>query len=749
MAQMMGRPIRRTPRSNVPGIGSARAAALRGLRLGLRRTSRLSIPAWVAENRVISPQSDSPFPGPWDHARAPHLVEMMDVCALDDPCTEIVNKKSAQTGGSEWLMNVALYASTALRTTVAYVLPTKDKLKDFARLRLDCTIDDSPRIKALVLPLKSRDGKGSTALHRRVRGGGNLILAGANVAKHIKSFSAQYTLRDEVTEFPWDVDKQGEPNSLIDKRDISYRRSGYKRLYNSTPDREGACRTEAKWEASDQRRRYVRCPHCGAYQVLVWANFRFAPVEPYGAYFQCADPECGGVIDETHHDEILRGQVTERMIQGWGERAPQILADMIARNDLGAVWVKTYPGPDCPGPVIQPEDLPAALMRPRRGRVVGFAIWTAYSLTVPFDELAHEYVDSRGKPEKEKDFVRQVLGEVYRLNVNVPDAEKLVGRRQSYALGGVLPKGVLFLTLSIDVQKDRLEWAVYGWGIGLSGWLVDKGIIEGDTAGEEIWAKADGLVGRRYRDAAGRSWPVDAIGIDTGFRTQKVYLWVMRHAVTGRVFALDGRDGWKLPALGTPSTKDVDHLGAKVGTVRLWPVGTWDLKVDHYAALARLIEGPDHAGKWPDGLLQYPDACDREYFEQLTAEYLQESFDQWGRPVSAWVRRSKGKPNEALDLAVYGRALAHHLSDSLAPEDWRQLAQQRAADPRQAQLDLEDYAARLASARAEMQGEVEPSPLEPEPEPEDANDIRAEEPAGDGYGRLWDRDLSPFDRLGD
>lgn len=731
-------------KADLRGVSSGRVAALRGFRRGVKRVSRASIAAWVAENRVVSPQSDSPYPGPWDHARAPHLVEMMDVCGLDDPCTEVVNKKSAQTAGSEWLLNVALYASSALKTTVGYVLPTQHKIKDFNRLRLDCTIEDSPRIKAVFVPARSRNGGGSTALHKKWRGGGNTILAGANVALHIKSISAQYTLRDEVTEFPWDTDGQGEPNSLLDKRDLSYRRSGYKRLWNSTPDREGACRIDAKFEESDQRRRYIRCPHCGAYQTLRWVNFRFNDVEPYDAYFLCAAEGCGGVIGEEHHDAILAGQVTERVIQSWGDQAEETIRLRVADGSLGAVWIKTYPGDDCPGPVIMPEDMPSALLRRRRGRVVGFAIWTAYSMTVPFDELAHEWVTSRGKPAKEKDFVRQTLGEPYRISVNVPDSERLVACRQSYVLGGGLPKGVLFLTMTVDVQDKRLEWAVYGWGIGLSGWLVDKGIIEGQTDDDAVWARLDGVISRRYRDAGGRSWPVDAIGVDTGFRTQRVYRWVMGHAATGRVFALDGRDGWKMPALGTPSRKDVDFLGAKIGEVQLWPVGTWDMKTDHYAALGRLLDGPDAAGKWPAATLFYPDACDREYFEQLTAEYLKESFDQWGRPVSRWVRRSNGKPNEALDLAVYGRALAHHLSDSLQPADWKALVAARAADPKAGQLDLDDYARRLEQARADGAGE--PAATEPDqpPQPaENANAIRTM------TADPWGRGRSIFDRFGD
>ena len=86
---------------------------------------------------------------------------------------------------------------------------------------------------------------------------------------------------------------------------------------------------------------------------------------------------------------------------------------------------------------------------------------------------------------------------------------------------------------------------------------------------------------------------IDAFGIDSGFLSQKVYDYVRVRGYTSRIFALDGRSGWKLPAIGTPVKRDVDYDGVKVGEVLLWPVGTWDMKSELYAALAKTIAGPD------------------------------------------------------------------------------------------------------------------------------------------------------------
>jgi phage terminase large subunit GpA-like protein len=45
----------------------------------------------------------------------------------------------------------------------------------------------------------------------------------------------------------------------------------------------------------------------------------------------------------------------------------------------------------------------------------------------------------------------------------------------------------------------------------------------------------------------------------------------------------------------------------------------------------------------------------REYFEQLTSEYLKTEY-RHGRPVRRWARRSDRRQPEALDCAVYSMA---------------------------------------------------------------------------------------------
>ena len=55
--------------------------------------------------RLVSPESGSPFPGPWRTDRVPYLREPRDCLHPDHPARRVTLKASAQTGKSELGVN--------------------------------------------------------------------------------------------------------------------------------------------------------------------------------------------------------------------------------------------------------------------------------------------------------------------------------------------------------------------------------------------------------------------------------------------------------------------------------------------------------------------------------------------------------------------------------------------------------------------------------------------------------------------
>jgi phage terminase large subunit GpA-like protein len=635
-----------------PARGIVAAALARGLKPKRRR----SVSQWADEERYVARESGSPLPGKWSNDYVPEMVEVMDCLNPRHPAREVSLKKSAQVGASEAGLNMLGFVITDLPSPIMVVLPTTDEMKKYVRLKLQPAIDVTPALKKAVKTIKSRDEESSTTTFKRFAGG-FLQLAGANASSGLQMTTVRILVLEEVSEYPMDVDGRGDPVDLAIERTQGW--EGREKIaYISTSGIKGQCRVTRKYEASDMRVRYMPCPHCGAFQPFYWDRLDKEAVAPT---YIC----------------IASGCVIEESSKPW----------MRARG----IWVKTFPGEGAPGKFILPEDLgnlgdrikPDVLMD---GRQPGFAINGLYSATKSWGRIVKQWREAQGSDEKLKVFTQQVLGEPWEAQGEAPDHERLFERRAKYEWRKI-PRGALFLTGAADVQGDRIEWAIYAWGVGLTSWLIDKGIIEGDPNNLTPWSELNSVLEKSYIDAYGKPWRMEAFGVDTGYLSQACYRWVRMHAATGRVFALDGRDGWKLPPLGTPSTKDVDYQGKKQGQVRLWPVGTFGLKSELYSSIGKLVRGADKdTGLYPPGTAFYGDACDQAYLQQLTAEQVIERKSRSGAVELVWAK--KQDRNEAHDIAVYNRALAHHLSDGMRPDEWAALAARRGAAPEDVQRDL-------------------------------------------------------------
>ena len=90
---------------------------------------------------------------------------------------------------------------------------TVDLAKRLSQQRIDPLIEESPDLRALVLPSRSRDA-GNTILGKRFPGS-QLILTGANSAVGLRSMPARWVFLDEVDAYPGDVDGEGDPLILV------------------------------------------------------------------------------------------------------------------------------------------------------------------------------------------------------------------------------------------------------------------------------------------------------------------------------------------------------------------------------------------------------------------------------------------------------------------------------------------------------------------------------------------------------
>lgn len=671
-------------------IKSTLAIVAAAFSLGLAPDPEISMPDWAGEHLVLA---DGPAAGSkWDVTETPYAPEILHYLHPSHPCNRVTVRKSGQTGVSQIAIVWFGYLIDIAPSDCMLVQPTKPAVREFHRDKLKPTIEQTEPLRRKVRPQKSRSGDGSTSTYLAYPGG-SLILAGANSSADLSSKTRRYIGCDETDRYPEDLDGQGAPMAMVDARQIAYHASGdYKKFEWSTPTNEGESYITEAFEAGDQRFLYCPCPFCGWHQRLQERQLVNDPLPPYNARLRCLNPSCGREIGHTWK----RG--------------------MIARG----VFIPTAPDTDG---VIPPDAIPAAEVQGWRTLDMGgtrdmgarhpsFHVDTFVSNLTTWDKLVEKKIEAERNPRFAKGYYNLWLGQAYQATGEVPDAERLAEKALDYALGH-LPDRTLFCTGFCDVQHGFLKWGVYAWDRDMTGWMIDRGVISGDPSQPDVWRKLASVVVKRYPNAAGRVFPVEAFGVDSGYLSNQVYLFTRTRP---NVYATDGRGRPSHPPVGPASPVDVTAAGKTIrGGAKIWPLGTWSLKAETYGALAQTLQGPGEDGRPLPGALVHDRGFRPDDFHELTAEALVEE-DVNGRRIRRWAKRKKGQANEWLDIAVGCRALAYHLyAGYMQPADWDEMEKLRLSPPEKPLAgDLFAYAANpvrasAAPAGAEPDGQTPPA----------------------------------------
>ena len=121
-----------------------------------------------------------------------------------------------------------------------------------------------------------------------------------------------------------------------------------------------------------------------------------------------------------------------------------------------------------------------------------------------------------------------------------------MARREDW--GEVLPASVAALTAGVDVQGDRIELQVVGWGRDEEGWVIDHRVLRSDPSGARLWSDLDMVLQATFPHPAGLDLPVRAAAIDTGGHHTRMDYKFRRTRLARRVWAIKGRGGLGVPA---------------------------------------------------------------------------------------------------------------------------------------------------------------------------------------------------------
>ena len=542
----------------------------------LKPPPKLKISQWADQERRLSSEA-SAEPGRWYTSRANYQQGIMD--SISDPSIkDIVIMAGSQVGKTEMLLNIVGYHISQDPAPMLVVQPTLEMAQSFSKDRLAPMLRDTPCLKGKVKDPRSRDANNTTT--HKVFPGGHVSLVGSNSPSGLASRPIRIVLCDEVDRYPPSAGSEGDPIQLARKRSATF--WNRKIVMVSTPTNKGASRIEQAFEESDKRYYLVPCEDCGEEQKLKWSNVKWEKDKPETASYVCEG--CGSIWDDAKRFRAIRN----------------------------GKWEAT-------------EDFKG---------VAGFHISGLYSSWTPLADGVRDFLSAKKMTETLRVWTNVYLAESWEDQGERVDDFAVAERSEPF--GELLDSNILVITCGVDVQDDRIELEVVGWGREEESWSIDYRTLYGDPSTPQLWNDLDTILKSTYKTEDGRTIGIRATCVDSGGHyTQAVYNFV-RPREGKRIFAIKGMAGETRPIVSRPTRNNI-------GKIRLFTLGVDNIKELIFSRLKITEVGA--------GYCHFPDDRSDEYFKQLaSSEKIVTKFHK-GFPRREFVKTRTR--NEALDCRVY------------------------------------------------------------------------------------------------
>lgn len=568
---------------------------------GLACDPDFAVDEW-ADRYMKIPPGPAAEPGPYRTERTPYAREIMRRLSPSDPTRRVIAIVAAQLMKTQVALNwLGSIIHQAPRNVL--VLLATEKMAKRVSSRFDKAVSIVPVLSARVARPRARNARNTIDTKEFL--GGTAYICTARSAANLSETSCRYIYGDEVDRWEQNVGGEGDPIMLAENRASTFGEKA-KFYYTSTPTIDGLSIIQKLAQHADIYRWHVPCPHCGMPHEWLWENVRYS--RDYSRVWLIC-PHCGAEIDES----------AKALVQQRGEwKLDQ------AGNGIDAAYVGL-----------------SALNAP-----LGWVNWQ--TLAREYDAAKRD--EAAGDHEAMQSFTNTRLARTYTPGDNSLTPKTIQARAEHWNLGSLQP-GVCWITAAVDVQDNRLEYAVIGWGAGLERWWLDHRVIWGQTdvaPNTGVWAELTRIREQPYSIPGWKPLSIDVTMIDSGgHSTQDVYAYV---ASSRGCLAIKGASQRGGPILYAPESADKNKRGKNLRWgVRVWRIGTHAAK--NWLSTRWLRDSGA-------GAIHFPSDLPDEVYEQLCAE-VKVRHRQRGRMVEDWVRG--GRPNEALDLSVYALAGAHYL----------------------------------------------------------------------------------------
>ena len=605
-------------------------------RLVKRKTVNFDIADW-AEKNIIIPDSQ-PLPGVWRN-RVPASLPILKALS-DDTVRVVCVRGGVQMMKTAILINYFLWTVDCQPGETLIYEPTEKLAKKFADKRLTPVALNIESMRDYFKVTKS-------SLERSYPGGDVTIMSGGATDATLMH-SARYVLVDEWRSMALDL------MTGLEGRQTLYEDVGAKMLVVSSAGESGTCRITELFETSDRGWWNIKCPVCKHLQRPEWRNVRWRKNNGSDAVYICTG--CHARLNDHLLQKANRGGeyiFEEPRFEIAGFHADSLASPFVSMATLAKQWIS-----------------------------------------------ANRALKTKGDEYRIKAFVQDRLAKPYESSMGSLDAKQLqdLCSLDYPKKGKTLPDWVTVLIVSVDVQDNRLEYEISGWGlkqvqvkadateVRVGRWQynaleidrkyyqlrrcgVKYDTIPGDPGSGEAWKVLEGVRDHTETVRGVKLRPVLIVIDSGGHYTDAVKTYT-------RVSTADMRAGRSkglaviLPVKGANRTGEPLVRASQAKTVirdygcELLFVGTDGAKDVIASALrsSRFVRDGSKRMIWPRNRAK--SGYNDQYFRSLLSERRAYRVNKnTGRNKHEWIK-APGVPNEALDLAVYSLAGVYYVGIS-------------------------------------------------------------------------------------
>ncbi len=619
-------------------------AALRRSLAALRPPARVTVAQAAERHRRLDTAA---YRGPWRNEVAPYMVEPMTMLTSRRFTAAVFVGPARSSKTDSMIINPILHGGICNPRNMLIVHINKDSARDFSLEKVTPMIQACPELRRRQI----LDRGGDNIFDKRFAGGMRLSIGWPVVGK-LSARDLPFVAFTDYDRMDDDIGEEGQPFALGRKRTQTFGSLGMT-VAESSPGRpildEGwAPKTPHEappttgilslYNRGTRGRYYWVCPQCNEEFEPTFDRLRWQEKAPAGEAAAAVTMACphGCVIDPDRRNDLNQPASGAHWKHETDKgKLVRIDDERVRSTDIVSFWMQ--------GPVACFQAWPELVLRYLEGleHFEKTGDESAVKATINLDQ---------GRP-----YLPRSRGEAGALSEERLRANAVRG------MAGVAPASARFITIQVDVQANRFVVQVDAWGEGLERWLIDRfdlHIPPDDAPGD----------GKRALDPAryAEDWDVllplkdriIPVG-ETGYGLRPVVVTVDLHGapgVTDRAYGFwrkckklgfgvrfrltRGAGGLrqKRATLGFP---EAAHAGRKTVArdIPIITIATDRLKDEIAAALTRDEPGP--------GAYHLYESLDPTVFSELSAER---------RTEKGWERKAGGRRNEALDLAVYGKA---------------------------------------------------------------------------------------------